>query len=611
MTTTDFSTGLSGWTTSVGTQSYAAVDGNPDGSLRGVEGGGGVWYFVAPVDYLGNQEAFYGGSLSFDLRQDIATSQFDESDVLLTGGGLTLALDVGANPGTGWTSYSASLALGGGWKIANTSGRVATETEIRSVLADLQSLQIRGEFVNGTAGDASNLDNVNMSKTPVVPDEFIGAKIKSTFDTDTDGWSFIADVKDFNWIPTGGNPGGYLESVDFTTGQVWYNVAPAKFMGNKAAYSGGTLQFDLKQSSTGSQFDADDVVITGGGVTIAFSTLANPGIDWTHYSVNLDTASDWRIGSSTGTVATQAQINTVLSDISALHIRGEYIAGPDTGGLDNVVMQASNAAVRVLSDSTTGGLLSSHATLSDALAATAPGNMVQINNALAVPLANYVVSDNGLTIASNRALDATLTLDNVRSLSLSGRNDLDVTGNGLNNRLVGSDGNNTLRGLGGKDTLNGQQGRDKLFGDGGHDVLSGGGGRDVLRGGRGNDTLKGNNGVDKLFGGAGNDNLFGGSHKDFLSGGAGDDILSGGRGADIFVFRDGFGSDLINGFAARNDAEKIDLSGVTSITSFADLTVGGRMTQVGADVVIDDLAGNTITLANVLLGDMDAVDFIF
>jgi Laminin B (Domain IV)/RTX calcium-binding nonapeptide repeat (4 copies) len=610
MTTTDFSTGLSGWTTSVGTQTYAATDGNPDGSLRGVEGGSGIWYFVAPAEYLGNQEAFYGGSLSFDLRQDVATNQFDESDVLLTGGGLTLALDVGANPGTGWTSYSASLALGGGWKIANTAGRVATETEIRSVLADLQSLQIRGEFVNGTAGDASNLDNVNMSKTPVVPDEFIGPKIKSTFDTDTEGWSFIADVKEFNWVANGGNPGGYLESVDFTTGQVWYNVAPAKFLGNKAAYSGGTLQFDLKQSSTGSQFDADDVVITGGGVTIAFSTLANPGIDWTHYSVNLDTATDWRIGNAAGVVATQAQINAVLGDITAIHIRGEYIAGPDTGGLDNVVMQASNAPVRVLSDSTTGGLLSSHTTLTDALAATVPGNMVQINNASAVPLANYVVTDNGLTIASNKALDATLTLDNVRSLSLSGRNDLDVTGNALNNRLVGSDGNNTLRGLGGKDTLNGGQGRDSLLGGDGRDVLSGGGGRDALRGARGNDTLKGNAGADRMFGGGGGDRLFGGAGKDVLSGDAGDDFMSGGGGSDIFVFWDGFGADVIKGFDALDDAEKIELSGVTSINSFADLNAG-RMSQVGADVVIDDLAGNTITLLNVTLGDLDAVDFIF
>ncbi len=610
MTTTDFSTGLSGWTTSVGTQTYAALDGNPGGSLRGVEGGSGVWYFVAPAEYLGDQEAFYGGSISFDLRQDITTSQIDDSDVLLTGGGLTLALDVGANPGTNWTSYSASLALGGGWKISNTSGRVATEAEIRSVLADLQSLQIRGEFVNGSAGDASNLDNVNMSKTPAVPDEFIGPKIKSTFDSDTEGWSFIADVRDFNWVASGGNPGGYLEAVDFTTGQVWYNVAPAKFMGNKAAYSGGTLQFDLKQSSTTSQFDADDVVITGAGVTIAFSTLANPGIDWTHYSVDLDTASDWRIGSSTGVVATQAQINAVLSDITALHIRGEYIAGPDTGGLDNVVMQASNAPVRVLSDSTTGGLLSSHATLSDALAATVPGNMVQINNVSAVPLTNYVVTDNGLTIASNKALDATLTLDNVRSLSLSGRNDLDVTGNALNNRLVGSDGNNTLRGLGGKDTLNGGQGRDSLLGGDGRDDLPGGAGRDALRGARGNDTLKGNAGADRLFGGGGGDRMFGGAGKDVLSGDAGDDFMSGGGGSDIFVFWDGFGADVIKGFDALDDAEKIDFSGVTSINSFADLNAG-RMSQVGADVVIDDLAGNTITLTKVVLGDLDAVDFIF
>jgi hypothetical protein len=70
---------------------------------------------------------------------------------------------------------------------------------------------------------------------------------------------------------------------------------------------------------------------------------------------------------------------------------------------------------------------------------------------------------------------------------------------------------------------------------------------------------------------------------------------------------------VITDFAATNNAEKIDLSGVTSITNFADLTNAGNphMTQVGSDVVIDDFAGNTITLLNVSLGDLNGVDFVF
>ncbi len=610
MISTTFLSGLSGWTTSNTTEVYAPADGNPDGSIRGIEAGSGIWYFVAPAEYLGDREDYYGGSLTFDLRQDVATNQFDESDVLLTGAGKTLVLDFPDNPGTGWTTYSVNLSLGAGWKVGSTGGPIASEAVIREVLADLQSLKIRGEFVVGTTGDAANLDNVSMVKTPVEPSEFIGTKITEGFDTDHAGWSFVADVKEFDWVETGGNPGGYLEAVDYATGETWYFVAPTKFTGDKSAFSGGVLQFDLKQSETGSQFDREDVAISGGGLTIMLDTASNPGTDWTHYSVNLDTLSDWRIGSLSGEVATQAQIDTVLGDITALHIRGEFVVGVDTGGLDNVVMQAKGAPVRVFADATNGGLLSNHALLEDALAVADPGNLVRVTNVSAVTNADYDVSDNGLTIQSNKPLDATLALNGVRSIALSGDNDLNVDGNGKNNRITGSDGDNTLRGFVGDDVLNGGAGRDVLIGDAGRDELSGGSGRDILRGNIGRDTLAGNIGRDKLFGGNGNDKLKGGANNDLLSGDRGNDTLTGGAGSDTFRFKDGFGADVIKDFDALDDAEKIDLSGVSSITDFTDL-IDNHISPSGGDLVINALGGDTITLVGVSITDLHETDFLF
>lgn len=588
-----FASDLQEWTTSNGTETFSASDGNPGGNLRGIEGGFGVWYFDAPDSYLGDKSAFYGGSLSFDLRQDGAANQFDDIDIVLTGnGGQKLVLDFGDNPGTDWTSYSVSLALGGGWHNRSLSGSVASEEQIGAVLANLEAVQIRGEFVNGTTDDASNLDNVKMLRTPAEPPEFIGARVQSTFDGGIDGWSFIADVKDFHWTDTGGNPGGYLEAVDYATGELWYFVAPQKFLGDKSAYSGGSLQFDLKQSAADNQINADDIVITGGGLTLALDTLDNPGTDWTHYSVAFDTSSDWRVGTRTGDVATQAQIDTVLANITGLNIRGEFINGNDTGGIDNVVMTPTGSAVRVLSDTTTGNLLSNHDSLQAALAATDPGNLVQINKASAVTLAKYDVSDNGLTVQSKLDLDATLKLQGVKSLTLSGTSDLNVNGNGKNNTIIGSNGDNRLNGFAGRDTLTGNDGRD------------------TLNGGNKDDTLTGGKGNDKLFGGNGNDTLAGGNGRDLLVGGNGNDALNGGGGADTFRFADGFGSDTITGFAATNDKEKIDLSRVASITDVTDL-FADHMGQVGTDVVIDALGSNTITLLNTLLADMNDADFMF
>ena len=470
-----------------------------------------------------------------------------------------------------------------------------------------------------------------------MPPEYIGVKVDSTFDSGLDGWSFVADVKAFDWVDTGGNPGGYVEAVDYATGAVWYFVAPEKYLGDKSAYAGGELEFDLKQSSLSSQFDDEDVVITGGGKTIALSTEDNPGLDWTHYAISLDTDCDWRLGSVSGEAASQADIDAVLADVTSLWIRGEYVVGSDTGGLDNVRLSPDPSAVRVLSDTTLGELLSNHDTLSDALAATEDGNVVQINKATAVTEASYAVTDNGLTVTSNRAIDAKLKLDGVTSLTLSGDNDLDATGNVLANTLIGSDGDNTLKGRGGRDVLTGgdgsdhllggnkgdklfgNKGADSLFGENGNDTLKGGNGRDLLDGGLHNDLLLGGNlgdkllgnkGADELFGQNGNDKLKGGNGSDLLDGGAGNDKLYGGFGDDTFQFSDGSGQDSIFDFEASNDNEKIDLSGMTAITGFTDL-VNIHMTKVGADVVIDATGGDAITLVGVQLADLDAADFLF
>ncbi|MEL6241162.1 MAG: hypothetical protein AAFY74_16730 [Pseudomonadota bacterium] len=174
-----------------------------------------------------------------------------------------------------------------------------------------------------------------------------------------------------------------------------------------------------------------------------------------------------------------------------------------------------------------------------------------------------------------------------------------------------------IRGTDGNDRLNGSDEADIMLGLVGNDTISAAGGDDLVEGGSGNDIINGNAGNDRLLGDEGNDRLSGGGGDDVLDGGAGNDRLTGGGGSDNFIFRDGDGENRIVDFNALNDNEKIDLSGVTTITSFADLAAN-HMTQQGADVVISDLnpgttaAGPlTITLAGVDIADLDANDFLF
>ncbi|MEO1519393.1 MAG: calcium-binding protein [Cyanobacteria bacterium J06633_2] len=86
----------------------------------------------------------------------------------------------------------------------------------------------------------------------------------------------------------------------------------------------------------------------------------------------------------------------------------------------------------------------------------------------------------------------------IENLVLTGTDDVDGTGNTLDNTIQGNGSANSLSGREGADVLNGLGGNDRLIGGIGTDTLSGGSGDDVLIGGDGADTLTGNSGSDQF-----------------------------------------------------------------------------------------------------------------
>ncbi|WP_306057383.1 alkaline phosphatase D family protein [Natronococcus wangiae] len=150
---------------------YHRRGGNPGGHICDAENRDGVaWYYQAPFKFLGAREAFYGGTLSFDLRQEGTDRQFDADpieggDVLLASGEETLVYEFRGSddtPGAEWSTFEVPLTADAGWIDLTSREPLATEATLRTVLADLDTLRIRGEYRSERG--TSYLDNVVLSK---------------------------------------------------------------------------------------------------------------------------------------------------------------------------------------------------------------------------------------------------------------------------------------------------------------------------------------------------------------------------------------------------------------------------------------------------------------
>ena len=156
---------------------------------------------------------------------------------------------------------------------------------------------------------------------------------------------------------------------------------------------------------------------------------------------------------------------------------------------------------------------------------------------------------------------------------------------------------------------------DTIEGDGGTDVLDGGGGVNTIsfaHSGQGVSVDLGQQGASQnvnFYTGANYtllnfQNLIGSAYADQIKGDAGDNVQTGGAGADMF-FPSG-GHDEITDFSLAQQ-DQISLVGLHRFFSMADVVAVS--TQSGANVVINLGGGDTLTLDNVQLSDLQAANY--
>lgn len=166
----------------------------------------------------------------------------------------------------------------------------------------------------------------------------IPSKASTLFESDDEGWLIAGNGETTRptFKATGGNPNGNLCATDADPSEFFYFVAPGKYLGAVSDVMGKVLTFDLKINQQFNLQRGRDVVLNGGGLSLVKRFDAAPGTDWTPRKVGFDASSGW-IVEGTNQPATEDDLGSVLRNLTALRIRGEFVDGPqDTACLDNV-----------------------------------------------------------------------------------------------------------------------------------------------------------------------------------------------------------------------------------------------------------------------------------
>jgi gliding motility-associated-like protein len=153
-----------GWTSTPdavsNTTYWINMGGNPDGYAAMTDAStGGTWYFVAPQKFHGNKCGAYGCYLRYDQFTSNNIAANDRPHIELKGGGLTLVYSSPYLPGLNWTHFDILMREDAGWYVNNLLGDPPTKAEFFTVLGNVTSLSIRGEFYS-SADDNGGLDNV-------------------------------------------------------------------------------------------------------------------------------------------------------------------------------------------------------------------------------------------------------------------------------------------------------------------------------------------------------------------------------------------------------------------------------------------------------------------
>jgi len=318
-----------------------------------------------------------------------------------------------------------------------------------------------------------------------------------------------------------------------------------------------------------------------------------------------------------GVDTARSGISYALTDnVENLTLTGTADLDGTGNGLDNVILGNSGA------NRIDGGLGA------DAMAGGAGDDVYVVDNA-----GDTITEQPGEGIDQAYSSVGHALSANVENLTLTGTENIDGSGNDLDNMILGNAGNNRLDGGAGADQMAGGAGDDSYVVDNAGDTVTElpGAGMDIvyssvsyvlpehvenmtLTGGDNIDatgngldnTLIGNAGDNVLLGLDGNDTIFGEAGNDRLNGGAGADSMAGGIGDDVYVVDDSSdlvtegvdaGTDLVESgisYALTDNVENLTLTGTADIDGTGNVLDNAIVGNSGANRIDGGLGADTM-----------------
>ncbi|MEO6954016.1 MAG: laminin B domain-containing protein [Polyangia bacterium] len=164
--------------------------------------------------------------------------------------------------------------------------------------------------------------------------------IRSTFDTDVEGWridGFNTDNHDYSIgqitpVVAIFDPSGAAMREETFYGGTDYFVAPADYLGDLSAYAHGTLRYTIRDEYVDEPFDAPLVLLDGAGARWRYDGTTTAGLTTTPFLIPFEGNAGWSRLEGTASFA------EALVGVTALQLRGEFSSEIDRSWIDDVAL---------------------------------------------------------------------------------------------------------------------------------------------------------------------------------------------------------------------------------------------------------------------------------